>query len=71
MLGLESLEGEFIIRDDGKLYRHTKARDLPDTFDHLIKFAPTPPEPPHTVNDHVEMSKYTEYLQELMTRKKK
>ena len=71
MLGLESLEGEFVIRDNDVIIRHTKARDLPESFDHLIKFAPKPPEPPHTVNDHVEMSKYAEYLQELMTRERK
>ena len=71
MLGLESLEGEFIIRDNDQIIRHTKARDLPASFDHLIKFEPRIPEPPHTVNDHVEMSKYAEYLQELMKREKK
>ena len=53
MLGLESLEGEFVIRDNDEIIRHTKARDLPASFDHLIKFAPTPQEPPHDVNDHV------------------
>ena len=71
MLGLESLEGEFVIRDNDKLIRHTKARDLPASFDHLISFKPKVPEPPHTVNDHVEMSRYVEYLQELMKREKK
>ena len=71
MLGLESLEGEFVVKKDGQLIRHTKARDLPASFDHLIKFAPTPPEPPHTVNDHLEMAKYMEYLTELMTRERK
>ena len=71
MLGLESLEGEFVIRDNDVITRHTKARDLPESFDHLIKFAPKTPEPPHTVNDHVEMSKYAEYLQELMKRERK
>tara|TARA_B000000609_G_scaffold151460_1_gene137854 strand:+ start:648 stop:863 length:216 start_codon:yes stop_codon:yes gene_type:complete len=71
MLGLESLEGEFVIRKDGQLIRHTKARDLPAEFDHLIKFAPNSPPPPHTVNDHVEMSKYADYLQELMSRETK
>ena len=71
MLGLESLEGEFVIRDNDVITRHTKARDLPASFDHLIKFEPRIPEPPHTVNDHVEMSKYAEYLQELMTRERK
>ena len=71
MLGLESLEGEFVVKVNGELIRHTKARDIPASFDHLIKFAPTPPEPPHDVNDHTEMSRYTEYLQELMTRETK
>ena len=71
MLGLESLEGEFVVKKDGQLIRHTKARDLPASFDHLIKFAPTPPEPPHDVNDHLEMAKYMEYLTELMTRERK
>ena len=45
--------------------------DLPDEFDHLIEFNPTPPEPPHTVNDHVEMSKYSEYLQIIAARERK
>ena len=71
MLGLESLEGEFVIRDNDQIIRHTKARDLPASFDHLISFKPKVPEPPHTVNDHVEMSKYADYLQELMTRERK
>ena len=71
MLGLESLEGEFVIRDNDQITRYTRAKDLPDTFDHLIEFAPRTPEPPHTVNDHVEMSKYADYLQEFMTRERK
>ncbi len=68
---MENLEGEFVIRKDGQLIRHTKAMDLPASFDHLIKFAPTPPEPPHSINDHLEMSKYADYLQELMQRETK
>ena len=66
--GMENLEGEFVIRKDGQLIRHTKAKDLPAEFDHLIKFAPKPPEPHHDVNDHIEMGRYAEYLQELMKR---
>ena len=71
MLGLESLEGEFVIRDNDQITRYTRAKDLPDTFDHLIEFAPKTPDPPHDVNDHVEMGKYADYLQELMTRERK
>ena len=71
MIGLEALEGEFVIRDNDEIIRLSRVRDIPPSFDHLIKFAPTPPEPPHTVNDHVEMSRYAEYLHELMTRERK
>ena len=63
---MEDLEGEFIIKVNGELIRHNRAGDLPASFDHLIKFAPVAPEPPHTA-----MSKYTDYLMELMTREKK
>jgi len=71
MLGLESLEGEFVIRDNDKLIKLSRVRDIPPSFDHLISFKPKVPEPPHTVNDHVEMSRYAEYLQELMKREKR
>ena len=68
---MEELEGEFIIKVNGETIRHNRARDLPASFDHLIKFAPKAPEPPHTEEQHNEMSKYTDYLMELMTRETK
>ena len=64
MLGLESLEGEFVIRDNDQITRYTRAKDLPDTFDHLIEFAPRTPEPQQTETDHVERSNYADNLQE-------
>ena len=71
MLGLEALEGEFVIRDNDEIIRLSRVRDIPPSFDHLIEFATKTPDPPHDVNDHVEMSKYAEYLQELMKRERK
>ena len=68
---MDDLRGMFVIKNEGKLLEFDRCGDLPDEFDHLIKFAPTAPEPPHTVNDHVEMSKYTQYLQELVSRERK
>mgnify|MGYP001232558337 FL=1 len=68
---MDDLRGTFVIKNEGKLLEFDRCGDLPDEFDHLIKFAPTAPEPPHTVNDHVEMSKYTQYLQELVSRERK
>ena len=70
-LGMDTLEGKFVIKDEGKLLEFDRCGDLPDEFDHLIEFNPTPPEPPHTVNDHVEMSKWSDYLQELVKRERK
>ena len=67
---MENLEGEFIIKDKGKKLTYTRCGDLPDAFDHLIKFAPVSPEPPHTDEQHSEMSKYTQYLQELVSRER-
>ncbi len=68
---LENLEGKFVIREQDKLIEYDRCGDLPDEFDHLIKFEPKIPEPPHSVNDHIEMSRYSEYLQELCSRQRK
>ena len=68
---MDDLQGEFVIRDEGKILEFDRCGDLPDEFDHLIKFLPTPPEPPHSVNDHIEMSKWSDYLQELVKRERK
>ncbi len=68
---MDELEGEFIIKNNNVLTTYSKLRDLPDSFDHLIKFEPTIPEPPHTEEQHTEMGKYSDYLQQLMTRETK
>ena len=68
---MDDLKGKFVIRDEDKLLEFDRCGDLPDTFDHLIKFEPTIPTTPHSVNDHIEMSKWAEYLQILCSRQKK
>ena len=70
-LGMDTLEGKFVIKDEGKLLEFDRCGDLPDTFDHLISFEPTIPPTPHSVNDHIEMSKWADYLQILCSRQKK
>ena len=55
---MDDLKGKFVIRDEDKLLEFDRCGDLPDTFDHLIKFEPTIPPTPHSVNDHIEMSKW-------------
>tara|TARA_B100000212_G_C27089662_1_gene411669 strand:- start:133 stop:354 length:222 start_codon:yes stop_codon:yes gene_type:complete len=70
-LGMDTLEGKFVIKDQGKLLEFDRCGDLPDEFDHLISFEPKIPDPPHSVAEHVEMSKWSEYLQELCSRQRK
>jgi len=68
---MDDLEGKFVIKDEGKLLEFDRCGDLPDTFDHLIEFNPAPLPEPHSVNDHIEMSKWADYLQILCSRQKK
>ena len=67
---MDELEGEFIIREGGEIKTYDKVRDLPASFDHLIKFAPSIPEPPHTEEQHTAMGKYSDNLQSLMSRER-
>ena len=68
---MDDLQGKFVIRDEDKLIEFDRCGDLPDTFDHLISFEPTIPPAPHSVNDHITMSKYSEYLQIIASRERK
>ena len=71
MRGMEELTGTFVVRRGDELIEVDRCGDLPDTFDHLISFEPTIHPTPHSVNDHIEMSKWAEYLQILCRRQKK
>ena len=43
---------EFIFKIDDKLVTITKWEDIPEKFDHVIKFLPDVPPEPHTEEDH-------------------
>ena len=62
------LIGEFVIKINGKLERYNKFDDIPNSFEHLISFKPDYPSEPHTEEQHNQMSKFDNYLKELMTR---
>tara|TARA_X000001036_G_C20344828_1_gene670042 strand:- start:493 stop:696 length:204 start_codon:yes stop_codon:yes gene_type:complete len=62
------LIGEFVIKRNGKLERYNKFDDIPSSFEHLISFKPDYPPEPHTEEQHNQMSKFDNYLKELMTR---
>ena len=68
---MDDLQGKFVIKNEGELIEFDRCGDLPDTFDHLIEFNPTPPPEPHSVEEHIAMSKYSEYLQIIASRERK
>ena len=60
------MKGEFVIMVAGELITYTDYDDIPNTFDHVIKFDPDWPEPPHTQEDHDLMEVFNDKLQVLM-----
>ena len=66
-----ALEGDFTIRQGTELVEYHRISDIPDKFDHLIKFMPKYPDPPHDINDHAHMENFTEYLSMLQAREQK
>ena len=64
-------EFQFII--NGELVTFDKYEDIPDEFDHVIKFLPDIPEPvndDHTDEEHEELAKWNDRLQELMEKER-
>ena len=66
-----ALEGDNTIRQGTELVEYHRISDIPDKFDHLIKFMPKYPDPPHDINDHAHMENFTEYLSMLQAREQK
>lgn len=61
---------EFVFKVNGKLVTVGSWEDIPTEFDHVIKFAPTVPEPPHTQEQHEEIDKWNSRLQSLMEKER-
>ena len=61
---------EFQMIVDGELVLYDKYEDIPEKFDHVIRFIPDIPPEPHTEDDHDEMSKWNTRLQELMEKER-
>jgi len=62
---------KFVIKHNNELHTYSRFEDIPMEFDHIIEFAPSVPEPPHTQAQHDEMAKWPELLEELIQREKK
>jgi hypothetical protein len=61
-------EFKFIV--NGELVTYDKYEDIPETFEHVIKFLPDIIEPPHTQEDHDELAKWNDRLQKLMEKER-
>ena len=61
-------EFQFIV--NGELVTYDKYEDIPDEFDHVIKFLPDPIPEEHTEEDHAEMVLWNDRLQELMEKER-
>ena len=57
---------EFVVKRKGKLETYTEYEDIPDDFDHVIRFLPEVPEGPHTEEQHAEIATWNDKLQQLM-----
>lgn len=64
------MKGIFVFLIDGKLETFNDFRDIPKEFDHVIKFLPEIPEPPHTEEQHKEIDSWNERLQNLMKKER-
>lgn len=57
---------EFVIMRNGVLETYTNYDDIPLDLEHVIKFIPEIPEPPHTDEQHDEIEKWPARLEKLM-----
>ena len=60
------MKGEYVVKINGDLITYTDYNDIPNTFDHVIKFNPDWPPSPHTQEDHDYMETFNDKLQALM-----
>ena len=62
---------EFVFKlTNNELVSYDKYEDIPEEFEHVIKFIPDIPPEPHTEDDHDEMAKWNTRLQELMEKER-
>ena len=61
-------EFQFII--NGELVIFDKYEDIPEDFEHVIRFIPDIPPEPHTEDEHAEMALWNIRLQELMEKER-
>ena len=61
-------EFQFIV--NGELITYDKYENIPEDFEHVIKFLPDVIPEPHTEEQHEEMAQWNTRLQELMEKER-
>ena len=61
-------EFQFIV--NGELVTYDSWENIPEEFEHVIKFIPDIPPEPHTEEEHAEMALWNTRLQELMEKER-
>ena len=59
---------QFVILRKGQLETYTRYEDIPEDFNHIIKFVPELPPPPHTHEQHLEIDSWNEKLKKLIAK---
>ena len=63
--------GEYTVKIGNKLFDYTNVDDIPEKFDHLIKFLPTALPEPHTEEEHEHIDSFMDKFREISKRGKK
>lgn len=64
------MKGEFVLIVNGQECTYNNYNDIPDDFDHVIKFLPEIPQGPHTHEQHEDISLWNQRLQMLMDKER-
>ena len=60
--------GEYTVKIGDKLFNYKNVDDIPEKFDHLIKFLPTEPPEPHTPEEHDLIDSFVPKMREIQKR---
>ena len=60
--------GEYTVKIGDKIFEYTNVNDIPEKFDHLIKFVPTVPPEPHSEEEHKLINSFMIKFKEIQKR---
>ena len=60
--------GEYTVKIGKKLFNYTNVDDIPEEFDHLIKFLPKAPPGPHSEEEHELIDSFMNKFREIQKR---